>query len=83
MEQRAELRAEYRNGSEATREDRARYRDEHRRLSERLRADRALQARGRDASGDLWHDVLGADPEDYEAERRGDSNEGPDRGATG
>ncbi|MYW13159.1 Na(+)/H(+) antiporter subunit C, partial [Streptomyces sp. SID2563] len=20
---------------------------------------------GRDATGDLWHDVLGADPEDY------------------
>ncbi|MEU8674814.1 Na(+)/H(+) antiporter subunit C [Streptomyces sp. NPDC048560] len=83
MEQRAQLRAEYREGAEPTPGDRARYRDEHRRLSARLRADRALQARGRDASGDLWHDVLGADPEDYAAEQPGDAPDEPDRGATG
>ncbi|MFC9242872.1 Na(+)/H(+) antiporter subunit C [Streptomyces sp. NPDC057136] len=83
MEQRARLRAEFRTGAEPTRGERARYRDEHRRLSARLRADRALQARGRDASGDLWHDVLGADPEDYAAEQQSDAPEEPDGGATG
>ncbi|WP_329041335.1 Na(+)/H(+) antiporter subunit C [Streptomyces sp. NBC_00178] len=61
----AELRDEYRSGSDRTPEDRARYREERGRLRARLRADRALQARGRDATGDLWHDVVGADPEDY------------------
>ncbi|WP_069169295.1 Na(+)/H(+) antiporter subunit C [Streptomyces griseus] len=63
--ERAELREEYRSESGRTREARARYRAERRRLHARLRADRALQARGRDAGGNLWHDVLGADPEDY------------------
>ncbi|WSI30980.1 Na(+)/H(+) antiporter subunit C [Streptomyces sp. NBC_01341] len=61
----AELRDEYRSESDRTPEDRARYREERGRLRARLRADRALQARGRDATGDLWHDVVGADPEDY------------------
>ncbi|MET9594254.1 Na(+)/H(+) antiporter subunit C [Streptomyces sp. NPDC006516] len=75
--ERAELREEYRAGSGRTRADRARYRQEHRRLVARLRADRALQARGRDASGDLWHDVLGADPEDYV------NDQDHDRGADG
>ncbi|MEU0127118.1 Na(+)/H(+) antiporter subunit C [Streptomyces sp. NPDC006289] len=63
--ERAELRDEYRSGAGRTSGDRARYREERGRLRARLRADRALQARGRDATGDLWHDVLGADPEDY------------------
>ncbi|MBV7671680.1 Na(+)/H(+) antiporter subunit C [Streptomyces halstedii] len=61
----AELREEYRAEPGRTSEDRERYREERGRLRARLRADRALQARGRDASGDLWHDILGADPEDY------------------
>ncbi|MFJ8862473.1 Na(+)/H(+) antiporter subunit C [Streptomyces sp. NPDC102451] len=75
--ERAELREEYRSGPSRTREERAHYREEHRRLRARLRADRALQARGRDAGGDLWHDVLGADPEDYVKDKD------DDRGATG
>ncbi|GGY95152.1 Na(+)/H(+) antiporter subunit C [Streptomyces nitrosporeus] len=64
-DERSELREEYRTGPERTPEDRDRFREERRRLRARLRADRALQARGRDATGNLWHDVLGADPEDY------------------
>lgn len=63
----AELRARYRAEPHRTDEQRARYQDERRRLRAKLRADRALQARGRFASGDLWHDVLGADPADYRA----------------
>uniref|UniRef100_A0AAU3GR72 Na(+)/H(+) antiporter subunit C n=1 Tax=Streptomyces sp. NBC_01401 TaxID=2903854 RepID=A0AAU3GR72_9ACTN len=74
--ERAELREEYRSGPSPTRQERAHYREEHRRLRARLRADRALQARGRDAGGDLWNDVLGADPEDYMHDK-------DDRGATG
>ncbi|MEU8701229.1 Na(+)/H(+) antiporter subunit C [Streptomyces sp. NPDC048680] len=66
--ERDELRERYRSEAERTDEERRRYRAERRRLRARLRADRALQARGRDASGDLWHDVLGADPEHYAAE---------------
>ncbi|MFJ6466445.1 Na(+)/H(+) antiporter subunit C [Streptomyces sp. NPDC091387] len=66
--ERDELRERYRSASERTDEERRRYRAERRRLRARLRADRALQARGRDASGDLWHDVLGADPEHYAAQ---------------
>jgi multicomponent Na+:H+ antiporter subunit C len=77
MGQRAELREEYRAEPGRTRQERARYRQEHRRLRARLRADRALQARGRDAGGDLWHDVLGADPEDYV------NDKDDDRGAAG
>ncbi|MDQ0793383.1 Na(+)/H(+) antiporter subunit C [Streptomyces sp. B1I3] len=75
--ERDELREEYRSESGRTRTDRARYRAERHRLRSRLRADRALQARGRDAGGDLWHDVLGADPEDYV------NHEDDDRGAAG
>ncbi|MFJ8751602.1 Na(+)/H(+) antiporter subunit C [Streptomyces sp. NPDC102441] len=72
--ERAELREEYRAGPSPTRQERADYRQEHRRLRARLRADRALQARGRDAGGNLWHDVLGADPEDYVKDK--DDNRG-------
>lgn len=72
--ERDELRERYRSESDRTEEERRRYRAERRRLRARLRADRALQARGRDASGDLWHDVLGADPEHYAATGDG---EGP------
>ncbi|MEU1089870.1 Na(+)/H(+) antiporter subunit C [Streptomyces sp. NPDC005576] len=64
-DERAQLIEEYRTGDAPSSEERARYLDERRRLRHRLRADRALQARGRNATGDLWHDVLGADPEDY------------------
>ncbi|MCX5163673.1 Na(+)/H(+) antiporter subunit C [Streptomyces sp. NBC_00264] len=78
--ERDELRERYRATDEVTAEERTRYREERRRLRARLRADRALQARGRDATGDLWHDVLGADPEDYAAQQdRPDA----DPGATG
>ena len=38
------------------------WRDERREQRQRLRADRAFQARARDADGDLWDDILGADP---------------------
>ncbi|MFE7109946.1 Na(+)/H(+) antiporter subunit C [Streptomyces sp. NPDC057575] len=67
--ERDELRERYRAADDVTAEQRTRYREERRRLRARLRADRALQARGRYATGDLWHDVLGADPEDYAAQQ--------------
>nr|WP_299538513.1 Na(+)/H(+) antiporter subunit C [uncultured Streptomyces sp.] len=67
MDERAQLREEYRTGDAPTEEERDRYRERRRHLRHRLRADRALQARGRSATGNLWHDVLGADPEDYAA----------------
>ncbi|MEU2249933.1 Na(+)/H(+) antiporter subunit C [Streptomyces sp. NPDC019224] len=67
LDERDELRARFRADGDRSAEARHRYREERRRLRGRLRADRALQARGRDATGDLWHDVLGADPEDYAA----------------
>ncbi|MEU1280117.1 Na(+)/H(+) antiporter subunit C [Streptomyces sp. NPDC005805] len=54
---------------EAPSDERLRSRAERRRLRIKLRAHLAVQARGRDTSGDWWHDVLGADPEDYAAER--------------
>lgn len=38
------------------------WRDERREQRRRLRAERAFQARARDATGDLWDDILGADP---------------------
>ncbi|MFJ7003227.1 Na(+)/H(+) antiporter subunit C [Streptomyces albidoflavus] len=63
-DRRSELRSRYREADRDP-EVRRRYRAERRQLSARLRADRALQARGRDASGDLWNDILGADPADY------------------
>ncbi|MEB8342504.1 Na(+)/H(+) antiporter subunit C [Streptomyces endophyticus] len=43
------------------------WRDERREQRRRLRANRAYQARARDADGDLWDDVLGADPPDASA----------------
>ncbi|WP_037870811.1 Na(+)/H(+) antiporter subunit C [Streptomyces sp. SPB074] len=68
LDERSALRARYRE-IRATRghspRARARYRAERRELRARLRADRAYQARARDASGDLWNDILGADPGDY------------------
>ncbi|MFB8417501.1 Na(+)/H(+) antiporter subunit C [Streptomyces albidoflavus] len=63
-DERSQLRSRYREADRDP-EVRRRYRAERRQLSARLRADRALQARGRDASGDLWNDILGADPADY------------------
>ncbi|MFF9400112.1 MULTISPECIES: Na(+)/H(+) antiporter subunit C [unclassified Streptomyces] len=75
--ERDELRERYRAAADVTAEDRERYREERRRLRARLRADRALQARGRYATGDLWHDVLGADPEDYAAGRARPQNHAP------
>ncbi|GHB19673.1 MULTISPECIES: Na(+)/H(+) antiporter subunit C [Streptomyces] len=84
----AELREEYRAEPGRTPDERTRYREERHRLRARLRADRALQARGRDANGDLWHDVLGADPEDYPGGATtpgatGTHGQDPDRGAAG
>ncbi|OON78003.1 Na(+)/H(+) antiporter subunit C [Streptomyces tsukubensis] len=71
LDRRTELRSQYREDrAERGRspEERARYRRERRQLRARLRADRAYQARARDASGDMWNDVLGADPDDYRGE---------------
>ncbi|MFE4799104.1 Na(+)/H(+) antiporter subunit C [Streptomyces sp. NPDC056708] len=79
--ERDELRERYRAAPDVTDEERARYREERRRLRARLRADRALQARGRYATGDLWHDVLGADPADYAQQQ--DHPADADPGATG
>ncbi|ALM37739.1 Na(+)/H(+) antiporter subunit C [Streptomyces sp. FR-008] len=73
-DRRSELRSRYREADRDP-EVRRRYRAERRQLSARLRADRALQARGRDASGDLWNDILGADPADYP--------QGPENGEEG
>ncbi|WP_431031942.1 Na(+)/H(+) antiporter subunit C [Streptomyces sp. P6-2-1] len=74
LDERSALRARYRE-IRATRghspRARARYRAERKELRARLRADRAYQARARDASGDLWNDILGADPEDYADAREG------------
>jgi multicomponent Na+:H+ antiporter subunit C len=79
LDERSALRARYRE-HRATRgrspRARARYRAERKELRARLRADRAYQARARDASGDLWNDILGADPEDYE-ERGKEGGTGP------
>lgn len=85
LDERAELREQFRTGAEPTAEERERYREERRRLRDRLRADRARQARGRDASGNLWNDVLGADPEDYarEGDAKADDRYPRDRGADG
>ncbi|MFF1832940.1 Na(+)/H(+) antiporter subunit C [Streptomyces sp. NPDC058231] len=77
--ERDELREQYRAESGRTPQERSRYREERRRLRGRLRADRALQARGRYAAGDLWDDVLGADPEARTEARTDDVN----RGGTG
>ncbi|PCG83699.1 Na(+)/H(+) antiporter subunit C [Streptomyces sp. WZ.A104] len=85
MGERNQLREQFRSGAEPTAEERERYREERRRLRDRLRADRARQARGRDASGDLWNDVLGTDPEDDErgGDAKADDRYPRDRGATG
>ncbi|GAA1936574.1 hypothetical protein GCM10009837_73310 [Streptomyces durmitorensis] len=55
-EERAELRELHRGEGPRA------WRDERREQRRRLRADRAFQARARDATGDLWDDILGADP---------------------
>ncbi|MFF1699378.1 Na(+)/H(+) antiporter subunit C [Streptomyces sp. NPDC058257] len=55
-EERAELRELHRDEGPRA------WRDERREQRHRLRADRAFQARARDATGDLWDDILGADP---------------------
>ena len=81
--ERDELREQFRAESGRTAEERRRYREDLRRLRARLRADRALQARGRDASGDLWHDVLGADPQDYADARAGQDAEAPEAAEAG
>ncbi|QHY97134.1 Na(+)/H(+) antiporter subunit C [Streptomyces sp. S4.7] len=78
------LRERHRAESGGGDEESSRFREERGRLRGRLRADRARQARGRDASGDLWHDVLGADPQDYlNADNRDAGPPDPDRGAAG
>ncbi|MDX3316017.1 Na(+)/H(+) antiporter subunit C [Streptomyces sp. ME03-5684b] len=69
LDRRGELRDRYREaragdgGADA--EQRARYRAARRRLRRRVREERAYQARANDVSGNLWNDILGADPEDY------------------
>ncbi|MGW5868610.1 Na(+)/H(+) antiporter subunit C [Streptomyces sp. NPDC055239] len=55
-EERAELRELHRDEGPRA------WRDERREQRHRLRDDRAYQARARDATGDLWDDILGADP---------------------
>ncbi|GHF07297.1 Na(+)/H(+) antiporter subunit C [Streptomyces fumanus] len=72
LHRRGELRARYRRARAergTTQEQRARYRAARRRLRDRLREERAYQARANDVSGNLWNDILGADPEDYRAGR--------------
>ncbi|MHC8563944.1 Na(+)/H(+) antiporter subunit C [Streptomyces albidoflavus] len=76
-DERSQLRSRYREADRDP-EVRRRYRAERRQLSARLRADRALQARGRDASGDLWNDILGADPADYPQGPENGEEGGPD-----
>lgn len=69
LDRRGELRDRYREaragdgGADA--EQRARYRAARKRLRRRVREERAYQARANDVSGNLWNDILGADPEDY------------------
>ncbi|MEO3974814.1 Na(+)/H(+) antiporter subunit C [Streptomyces sp. CAU 1734] len=72
QEQRAALRERHGPRGRGPEGDRAEYRSERRRLRSVLREDRALQARARDASGDLWDDILGEDPGD----RAGDDGGG-------
>ncbi|MFI1829749.1 Na(+)/H(+) antiporter subunit C [Streptomyces sp. NPDC020412] len=66
QEQRAALREQHGPRGRGPEGDRDAYRTERRRLRGVLREDRALQARARDASGDLWNDILGEDPADRE-----------------
>ncbi|WP_338694077.1 Na(+)/H(+) antiporter subunit C [Streptomyces sp. Q6] len=54
--ERAELRERHRGEGPRA------WRDERRDQRRRLREQRAFQARARDATGDLWDDILGADP---------------------
>lgn len=84
--ERSTLRSRYPAQGDRTPDERLRYRAERRRLRTKLRAHLAVQARGRDTSDDWWHDVVGADPEDYAAEHAetpdqppGDGH-APDRG---
>ncbi|MBU6534005.1 Na(+)/H(+) antiporter subunit C [Streptomyces sp. NPDC057245] len=68
LDRRGELRDRYREAREdggADPEQRARYRAARKRLRRRVREERAYQARANDVSGNLWNDILGADPEDY------------------
>ncbi|MYQ71060.1 Na(+)/H(+) antiporter subunit C, partial [Streptomyces sp. SID4934] len=81
-DRRSELRSRYREADRDP-EVRRRYRAERRQLSARLRADRALQARGRDASGDLWNDILGADPADYPQGPESGEEGGPETSGPG
>ncbi|MEU6440661.1 Na(+)/H(+) antiporter subunit C [Streptomyces sp. NPDC047046] len=77
LDERSALRARYREIRAARGHSpraRARYRAERKELRARLRADRAYQARARDASGDLWNDILGADPEEYTETGDGDGD---------
>ncbi|MER6910119.1 Na(+)/H(+) antiporter subunit C [Streptomyces sp. NPDC000594] len=76
QEQRAALRERHGPRGRGPEGDRAEYRLERRRLRTVLREDRALQARARDASGDLWNDILGEDPEDREDREDPDGREG-------
>ncbi|MFD7550526.1 Na(+)/H(+) antiporter subunit C [Streptomyces sp. NPDC059816] len=64
QEQRSALRERHGPRGRGPEGDRDAYRSERRRLRGVLREDRALQARARDASGDLWNDILGEDPEE-------------------
>ncbi|MGX2992927.1 Na(+)/H(+) antiporter subunit C [Streptomyces sp. JNUCC 64] len=76
LEQRSALRERHGPRGRGPEGDRDAYRAERRRLREVLREDRALQARARDASGDLWNDILGEDPADLAAPGRTEPEEG-------
>ncbi|MFI1889299.1 Na(+)/H(+) antiporter subunit C [Streptomyces jumonjinensis] len=77
QEQRAALRERQAPRGQRPEGDRAAYRSERRRLRTVLREDRALQARARDASGDLWNDILGEDPGDAAGHADGGGGQGP------
>ncbi|MFC7886644.1 Na(+)/H(+) antiporter subunit C [Streptomyces sp. NPDC057376] len=68
LDRRGELRDRYREARAEPGTDPelgARYRAARRRLRRRVREERAYQARANDVSGNIWNDILGADPEDY------------------
>ncbi|MDN3257577.1 Na(+)/H(+) antiporter subunit C [Streptomyces sp. MA25(2023)] len=68
LDRRGELRDRYREARAEHGTDpelSARYRAARRGLRRRVREERAYQARANDVSGNLWNDILGADPEDY------------------
>jgi multicomponent Na+:H+ antiporter subunit C len=72
LHRRGELRARYRKlraERGTTQEQRDRYRAARKELRDRMREERAYQARTNDVSGNIWNDILGADPEDYRAGR--------------